>query len=96
MLSLQALAENESIIRIAAFVGVFVPVAGWEAFSARRRRALARQARWSHNLGLLLVDVLVLRLVAPGAVERMAGAAGLTRHRRVGPAIGFFGRHERG
>ena len=34
--------------------------------------------------------------VAPGAVERMAGAAGLTRHRRVGPAIGYFGRHERG
>lgn len=33
--------------------------------------------------------------VSPGAAERMASAAGLLRHRRVGPTIGYFGRHER-
>jgi sterol desaturase/sphingolipid hydroxylase (fatty acid hydroxylase superfamily) len=75
MRSLQALVENEAITRIAAFVGVFVLVAVWEAFSSRRRRALAKQARWPHNLGLLLVDILALRLIAPGAAIAVAVAA---------------------
>jgi hypothetical protein len=32
--------------------------------------------------------------VSPGAVEQSAGAAGLKRHQRLGPAGGYFGRHE--
>lgn len=34
--------------------------------------------------------------VSPGAAERGAAAAGLTRHRRLGRAAGYFGRHEHG
>ena len=34
--------------------------------------------------------------VAPRAAERGAEAAGLPRHRRAGPAVGYFARHERG
>src|SRR5262245_42682540 len=78
MENFQALAGHEGFIRIAAFIAVFVLVAVWESFSPRRRPTLSRPARWPHNLGLLLVDVLTLRLLASGAavVVAHAGEAG--------------------
>ncbi len=33
--------------------------------------------------------------VSPRTAERRAARAGLSRHRRSGPALGYFGRHER-
>jgi sterol desaturase/sphingolipid hydroxylase (fatty acid hydroxylase superfamily) len=68
----QYVAEHEPFIRLAAFVGVFGTVALWEAFAPRRSPALKRLARWPHNLGLLLVDIVVLRLVAPGVAIAVA------------------------
>jgi sterol desaturase/sphingolipid hydroxylase (fatty acid hydroxylase superfamily) len=64
--------EHEALIRVGAFFGVFLAVALWEAHAPRRRPALRRFARWPHNLGLLVVDVLTLRLLAPGAAIGVA------------------------
>jgi len=64
----------EPLIRLGAFLGVFLAVALWELAAPRRRPAFARRARWPHNLGLLAVDVAVLRLVAPGAAIAVAVA----------------------
>jgi sterol desaturase/sphingolipid hydroxylase (fatty acid hydroxylase superfamily) len=61
-----------SVLRIAAFLGVFVAVASWEAARPRRPRAWSRRSRWPHNLGLLALDALILRLLMP------AGALGAT------------------
>jgi sterol desaturase/sphingolipid hydroxylase (fatty acid hydroxylase superfamily) len=66
--------QAEGIIRLAAFAGVFAAVALWELAAPRRKRLYERRVRWPHNLGLLVVDVLVLRLVAPGAVVAVAVA----------------------
>jgi SAM-dependent methyltransferase len=33
--------------------------------------------------------------VSPGAAQRGAAAGGLARHRRLGPPVGYFARHER-
>jgi sterol desaturase/sphingolipid hydroxylase (fatty acid hydroxylase superfamily) len=60
------------MIRLAAFAVVFAAVALWELAAPRRKRLFQRRVRWPHNLGLLLADVLVLRLVAPGAVVAVA------------------------
>src|SRR5687767_11961093 len=68
----QLIAEHEPFIRLAAFLGVFGAAALWEAFAPRRSSALERLARWPSNLGLLLVDFAVLRLVAPGAAIAVA------------------------
>jgi sterol desaturase/sphingolipid hydroxylase (fatty acid hydroxylase superfamily) len=65
----------EPWIRAGAFVIVFAAVALWEAMAPRRARCSARRRRWPHNLGLLIVDVLVLRFVAPGAAVAVAVAA---------------------
>ncbi len=64
--------QAEGIIRLAAFALVFAAVALWEHAAPRRKTLYARRARWPHNLGLLVVDVLVVRLLAPGAVIGVA------------------------
>jgi sterol desaturase/sphingolipid hydroxylase (fatty acid hydroxylase superfamily) len=58
-----------------AFLGVFGAVALWEAWRPRRQAAFVRWIRWPSNLGLLAVDVIVLRLIAPGAAVAVAIAA---------------------
>jgi len=67
--------QSEAFIRLAAFVAVFGAVALWELVAPRRRPRCRRGARWPHNLGLLLVDVVAVRLLAPGAVIGVALAA---------------------
>lgn len=67
--------QAEGPIRLAAFLAVFAAIALWELASPRRKALYARGVRWPHNFGLLLVDVLVVRLVAPGAVIGVALAA---------------------
>jgi sterol desaturase/sphingolipid hydroxylase (fatty acid hydroxylase superfamily) len=67
--------EFEGLIRIGAFVGIFGAVALWELAAPRRRQTFDRGIRWPHNLGLLLVDVILLRMVAPGAAIAVAVTA---------------------
>jgi sterol desaturase/sphingolipid hydroxylase (fatty acid hydroxylase superfamily) len=61
----------EPLLRIGSFLLVFVAMVAWEAL-APRRDPIAGRRRWPHNIGLLLVDVLVLRVVAPGAAIAVA------------------------
>jgi sterol desaturase/sphingolipid hydroxylase (fatty acid hydroxylase superfamily) len=68
----QYLTNFEQLIRLSAFLGVFGAVALWEALAPRRHLALHRLARWPHNLGLLAVDIITLRLLAPGAAIAVA------------------------
>ena len=71
--------EFEGLIRLGAFLTVFIAVALWEVLAPRRRQELQRPARWPHNIGLLLVDVILLRVLAPGvsiAVAMTAEAGG--------------------
>ncbi|MBK9244765.1 MAG: sterol desaturase family protein [Burkholderiales bacterium] len=65
----------EALLRLGAFAGVFVLVALWEALAPRRRRRFSRAQRWPHNLGLVALNAVVLRLLAPGAALAVALAA---------------------
>ncbi len=63
---------SEALVRLAAFSAVFAAVALWERVAPRRRPRFSRRERWPHNLGLLLVDVIALRVFAPGAAVAVA------------------------
>ncbi len=64
-----ALLQSEPAIRIACFVGVFAAMSAWEQLAPRRQLAIKRPWRWASNLGLVFLNSLLLRLVAPlGAV----------------------------
>ncbi len=61
--------HNELIIRVGAFIAVLIPMAFWEIAAPRRPLTDSKSLRWSSNLGIVFLNVLVLKLVLPvGAV----------------------------
>ena len=65
----------ESIIRLTAFGGVLPGIGFWELRAPRRRLSLSRWQRWPHNLGILLIDTALVRLLLPTAAVGVALAA---------------------
>jgi sterol desaturase/sphingolipid hydroxylase (fatty acid hydroxylase superfamily) len=62
-----ALLASEPTIRLGAFLGVFTVMALWETVAPRRRWAHGRRLRWPNNLGIVVVDAVVLRILFPTA-----------------------------
>ncbi len=54
-------------LRISAFALVFTAMAAWEIAAPRRALTAGRKPRWASNLGILLVDVLAIRILVPTA-----------------------------
>jgi sterol desaturase/sphingolipid hydroxylase (fatty acid hydroxylase superfamily) len=82
--------QLEPLLRLGSFLAVFAALAAWEWLAPRRDRAFPRRARWPHNAGLLLLDVLVLRIAAPGAAIAVA-LAGEARGWGLLHAVGLSG-----
>lgn len=57
--------DNEILIRVGAFVGVFVLVATWETLAPRRANTFSRSLRWPSNFGLLALNALAVRFLFP-------------------------------
>lgn len=66
---------HEPVLRLAAFLGVFGAMAVWEALAPRRPLGLPRRRRWPANLGIVLLNGLLLRLLFPAAAVGMAAFA---------------------
>jgi sterol desaturase/sphingolipid hydroxylase (fatty acid hydroxylase superfamily) len=62
----QFLQSGEPLIRSGFFLGVFAIMALWE-IAAPRRRQVSRVARWPGNLGIVVLDTALVRLVFPTA-----------------------------
>lgn len=56
---------SEGALRLAISFAVFLSMALWEASAPWRLSELGRGVRWTANLGLMLVDTALLRLVFP-------------------------------
>lgn len=56
---------NEPLIRISFFLGILVAMAAWEVAAPRRRREIPRLLRWTSNLGVVVVDTILVRLTFP-------------------------------
>lgn len=67
--------ENELLIRLGAFLGLFALFAGIEVLAPRRRRALPRGRRWVTNWALVLIDTAALRALALALPLLAVGAA---------------------
>jgi len=61
----ETLFAYEPLIRLAMFAGVFVVMAVWELLAPRRPQAVARNWRWPNNLGVVALDVLLVRVLLP-------------------------------
>lgn len=69
------LLHYESAIRLSCFFTVLLAMLGWEWRQPRRRLSLPRARRWPANLGIVIVDSLVLRLTFPMLAVGVAGVA---------------------
>ena len=70
------LLAHEPTIRLGAFLAILAAMALWELAAPRRRLDLPRLLRWSNNIGLVVLDSLVLRLGFPILAGGMAVLAG--------------------
>ena len=66
---------GELSIRLLVFVGVFIAMALWEVAGPRRERSVGRAARWPANLGVTILNSVVVRILVPGGAVAMAVAA---------------------
>jgi sterol desaturase/sphingolipid hydroxylase (fatty acid hydroxylase superfamily) len=62
----------EPLIRLGAFLGVFALMVLWEVLAPRRRQTIGRGTRWPNNLGIVVVDTIVVRVLFPNAAVGMA------------------------
>jgi sterol desaturase/sphingolipid hydroxylase (fatty acid hydroxylase superfamily) len=63
---------TEAQIRLGFFLGVLVIIASWEAFWPRRKRLFSRVERWPSNIGIVVLNTLVLRILFPFAAVGVA------------------------
>jgi len=73
--AMSAIAAAEPAIRAGIFLGVLALMALWEALAPRRHQTVPRRVRWPGNLGIVVVDTIVLRLLFPIGAVGIAVAA---------------------
>src|SRR5438132_9042243 len=61
------LPPGESWIRLGISATVFAAMAGWEVVAPRRSQAIGRWIRWPNNLGVVIIDTILLRFLFPAA-----------------------------
>ncbi len=67
--------EHELAVRLGIFLGVLAAMAVWEWAAPRRRLTLPKLGRWTSNLGIVVLNTAVLRLLFPAAALGMAAFA---------------------
>lgn len=68
----EILLTHEFAIRLSAFFGIFALMAFWELLAPRRRQTIGRSRRWPSNLGIVVLDALLIRIVFPVAAVSVA------------------------
>jgi sterol desaturase/sphingolipid hydroxylase (fatty acid hydroxylase superfamily) len=66
---MDALLSTESFVRLAAFGSILAAMVVWEFLAPRRDEKIGRWARWPSNIGVVVLDTVLVRLLFPiGAV----------------------------
>ncbi|MFZ0790839.1 MAG: sterol desaturase family protein [Chromatiaceae bacterium] len=66
---------HEAAIRLGAFFGIFALMALWELRAPRRALTVSKTLRWGSNLGLVVLNTVLLRLLFPVAAVGLAATA---------------------
>lgn len=68
----QLLLAHEPVLRLSVFASVFLVMALWEILAPRRRQEVRRTLRWPGNLGVVLLDTLLVRVLFPATAVGLA------------------------
>ncbi len=69
------LLAHEPWVRLWLFLGVFAVMALWEVLAPRRVLGFSKAMRWANNLGLVVLNTVLLRLLFPAAAVGVAAFA---------------------
>ena len=64
--------DHEIGIRLGFFFGTFLLIAGWEIVAPKRALTLSKTVRWFNNLGIVVLNTIILRLLFPAAAVGVA------------------------
>ena len=67
--------EYEKPLRLGFFLGIFAIMALWEVLAPCRTLRVSKAIRWSNNLGLVVLNTILLRLLFPAAAVGIAALA---------------------
>lgn len=73
----ETLLAHEAIWRFICFAAVFAAMATWEVVSPRRSNRIPKIIRWSNNIGIMVLDALLLRFLFPVLAVGLATIAEL-------------------
>ena len=62
----------EPLIRLGAFTAVLALLIAWERLAPRRQLTVGRSRRWPGNVGVVVIDALLLRIIFPTAAVGLA------------------------
>lgn len=68
----ETLLAHEPVLRLAGFASIFAAMALWELVAPRRKQTIGRGQRWPSNIGVVVLDTLLVRLVFPTAAVGVA------------------------
>ena len=68
----ELLLGNEPVIRLFAFAGIFAVMAAWEICAPRRDQRIGRGTRWPSNVGVVVLDTVLVRLLFPTTAVGLA------------------------
>ena len=66
------LISNEHLVRVALFLVVLAAMAGWEIAAPCRLQNVPRRIRWPNNLGIVLLNTALVRLILPATAVGLA------------------------
>jgi len=68
----ELLLGNEPVIRLLAFAGIFAVMTAWEIVAPRRDQRIGRGTRWPSNIGVVVLDTVLVRLLFPTTAVGLA------------------------
>lgn len=69
---MDTLQTHEIAIRLMSFFGIFAAMAVWELLAPRRALTVPKARHWGHNIGIVALNVILLRLLFPAAAVGVA------------------------
>ena len=63
----ELITAHETAVRMGSFFGVLILMAVWEVLAPRRASTVSKIVRWGNNLGLVVFNSVLLRLIFPTA-----------------------------
>ena len=76
---MEVITFTEAQLRLGFFLGILAVIATWELLWPRRKQLFSRATRWPSNIGIVVLNTLILRVIFPTAAVGIAEYASVNQ-----------------